>query len=93
VSSNIPRARAIITFVLDTYPNLPKKARNQLANALRDMHREPYAQRMAPIRQPITEKMRRRIFKLQGKHTLHSIANIVGLRNSGRVSDVLHGKR
>ena len=90
--SDIVRARELIQCVLDK-GTVGRYSRSQLKEALELMHREPCIQNVKREPQRINWRMRRTIRRLKGKYTIHEIANIVGLRNSGRVSEVLHGKR
>ena len=81
--SVVPHARKVLTEV---------KALVNEALAL--MTREKPIKRTKPRRVVITETIRRRVRVLarQGK-SHHEIADIVGLPNGGRVSEILNGKR
>jgi hypothetical protein len=93
--SNIPRARELIQQVID-HPLTHMSARGTLRYVLRLMYREEYARRAPAKRQVIDKNLRRRIKRMSRTYptmTEHEIANAVGLRSSGRISEVLHGKR
>ena len=90
--SQIIVARSIIKSVIDQC-TIDRAARLRLNKALKLMHREPPCQHVTGKPQRITAKIRRRIHALHGQHNIHTIANLVGLRNSGRVSEVLRKKR
>lgn len=92
--SNIPRARKLIGFVLDN-KSLNPMDRKRLKLALRLMHRVKYCRRAPAKRQVIDRNIRRKVRRLADTTdmTMHEIANVVGLRSSGRISDVMHGKR
>lgn len=71
-------------------------AQGLLNQAVKRMTREPPAKKKAPARSvKITDAIRAQVKALaaEGTKTNHQIAEIVGLRNGGRVSDILHGKR
>ena len=58
------------------------------------MRRDRPVRRAPATRRPITRVIRQQIHVLSGTDlTEHEIANEVGIRNSGRVSEVLNGKR
>jgi hypothetical protein len=66
-----------------------------LLRAVKMMMREPPAKKKAaPKRVRITAAIRAQVKALaeQGKNN-HEIANLTGLGNGGRVSEILHGKR
>jgi hypothetical protein len=66
-----------------------------LDRAMKMMTREPPARKKAaPKRVRITAAIRAQVKSLadQGKNN-HEIANITGLGNGGRVSEILHGQR
>jgi hypothetical protein len=69
-------------------------ARNLLEIAFNLMTREPAISKAKPKRVRITAKIRAQVqaLKDEGKNH-HEIANITGLGNSGRVSEILNGKR
>jgi hypothetical protein len=71
-----------------------KQARKLIRQALALMTREPPIKRSKPKRVVITTKVRARVKNLasMGKSN-HQIAEIVGLANGGRVSEILNGKR
>jgi len=90
--SNIVRAREILREVIaDTSSNYIAE---RLGEALSLMTREKAVKKSRPVRVKITPHIRREIKSL-AKQGLshHSIATRVGLRNGGRVSEVLNGKR
>ena len=91
--SNIPLARKLITMVLANTKD--RSSRMILNQALGLMVRVQPCRRAARQQRPINAKMRRKVIALARDNdlTLHQIANMTGLRSSGRVSDVLHGKR
>lgn len=92
--SNIPRARELIEHVLDTEKPSPE-IRHYLRRALRLMRRVPFCRRASAKPMVIDRNLRQRVRQLAETTdmTMHEIANKVGLRSSGRVSDVMHGKR
>ena len=91
--SNIPRARTILEEA--KRKTSERETKFLITAALRLMTRVKSVQRIGSRPQTISAEMRRQIFRLhkEGKKTEHEIANAVGLRNAGRVSDVLHGRR
>jgi hypothetical protein len=68
--------------------------RRQVRRAIGLMTREPPCRR-APSRPTIiTPATRKYIHKLaRTNHTIHEIANLTGVYNMGRISEVLTGKR
>ena len=71
-------------------------AASLLARALALMKREPHVRRAPGKRQRITAAMRQKVIELaRTKPTMteHEIAEAVGLRNAGRVSEILNRKR
>lgn len=67
-----------------------------LRRALSNMTRAKATRRAKTIRHPISEKEKALVIRLSQKHpnmTIHQIANRAGLRNSGRVSEILQGRR
>ena len=92
--SDIPRARQLIEHVLDT-ENPSPEIRHYLKRVLRLMHRVPFCRRAPVKRKKIDRNLRRRVHHLATTTdmTMHEIANKVGLRSSGRVSDIMHEKR
>lgn len=92
--SNVPLARTIIEEVLLT-DTISAVGRRQLRRALRLMRRVPYCRRAPSKRKVIDKYLRRRVKMLMDNTdmTMHEIANKVGLRSSGRISEVAHGKR
>lgn len=92
--SDIPQARTLIEEVLLT--DLTPEQRRKLRKALALMKREEYVRRASAKPRRIDKFMRSRIRVLADKNpdmTMHEIANEVGLRSSGRISEVMHGKR
>lgn len=91
--SNIPLARKILEDLL-VDPNTNPHTRRQIRRALTRMCREPYARQAPKQYRKIDAQMRRRIRQLDATDmTMQEIAVAVGLRSSGRVNEVLHGKR
>ena len=91
--SNIPRAREILAIVL-AHGEIDAASRRQITRALRFMTRESPVRRSKPRHMPITADMRRQIRRLADSDmSQYDIAERVGLRNAGRVSEVLSGKR
>lgn len=94
--SNIPLARELLTDVYKSArSNLTTEERSSFRKALRLMTRRTPLRRAKLERIAITKKMKKKIVKLAKDPTMtsHAIANAVGLRNSGRVSEVLHKLR
>lgn len=90
----IPRARAYLKEALTH--KLDPDTRRLIRRALSLMRREPALKRKvrsSPV--CITPHLRRRIMYLLDNTdmTMHRIATIVGVNNSGRISEVAHGKR
>ena len=92
--SKILRARAILQDILED-TSCPPDIRKQVRRALGLMYRVPYVRRAPAKRKIIDRGLRRRVRHLVGTTdmTMHEIANVVGLRSSGRVSEVMHHKR
>jgi len=92
-SSDIPRARRMISQVLHDMPNNALK--KTLAKALSLMFRAKYIRKARPVHQDITDKMRRKIHKLNPNRNLTQvdIARRVGLRRPASVSEILNEKR
>lgn len=90
--SDIPRARDLLNQI-ETMTDLTMIKR-QVRIALSWMVRAQRIRR-APSRPVIiTAATRKYIRKLaRTDHTIHEIANLTGVRNSGRISEVLNGKR
>jgi hypothetical protein len=90
--SDIPRARELLNEVEHMTELL--QIRRQVRRAIGLMTREP-ACRRAPSRPTIiTPSTRKYIRKLaRTDHTLHEIANLTGIYNMGRISEVLNGRR
>lgn len=68
--------------------------RRQVRRAIGLMVREPPCRRVCvrPIR--VNKAQRRRVHALRHSDlTMHEIANITGIKNMGRVSEILNGKR
>ena len=68
--------------------------RRQVRKAIGLMIREPRIRQAPSKPKIITPATRKYIFKLaRTDHTIHEIANLTGIRNNGRISEVLNGKR
>lgn len=94
--SDIPKARAVIQIIVqDYYKILGPSISGRLLYAVRLMYREKADRRAPAKRQVIDKNMRKRVKALRKgtKLTQHEIANRVGLRSAGRVSEISHGKR
>lgn len=92
--SNVPKARRVIQLVLsESY--LAPTAKRRLRYALVLMKRRRYPRRATRRREKIDAVMKKKIrFLVRTTDlTYHQIANRCGLRSSGRVSEVVHGKR
>lgn len=91
--SNIPRARELLAIALANY-TLPGGAEAAITKALRLMTREAPVSRSRAKVVDVTSAMKARIRRLSAAgFTQTEIARLVGLRNAGRVSEVLNGKR
>lgn len=92
--SDIIKARENIEDVLE-HGKIDARSRRTLRRALALMYREPAIRRATARRVVIDLIKRREVRRLAATTdmTAHQIADAVGLRNSGRVSDVLHGRR
>ena len=88
--SDIAKAREMIVIANQAITN----AQHCLDFALRLINREPPIKKAAAKSVRITPEIRTRVKALatEGK-TEHEIAQLVGLRNAGRVSEILNGKR
>jgi hypothetical protein len=91
--SNIPAARKLLKAALESH-----RTKSQMCAligfALRRMKRVPAKThaRGAPIR--VTKAVRNKVKALAKKGLSQAtIAHMLGLRNAGRVSEILHGKR
>ena len=95
--SDVPKARGILQEMLLKYgaEDISPRARREITRALALMTREKAARRAPSLRQPIDKEMRLKVRTLWRTTNLtsHQIANRVGLRNSGRISEIVHGKR
>ena len=92
--SSVPTARSIISTILLFYPDLPKDVKDLLQQALALMTREKQIRRAPAVRIRINRDMRRKMHVLNASDlTVHEIADQVGVRNGGRVSEVLNGLR
>jgi hypothetical protein len=93
--SDIVKARYLIEQVLQTDGTLSRTTRLRLRTAHMLMFRAKTIRRAPPQRRAIDRKMRRTIRRLVATTdmSMHDIANAVGLRSSGRISEVLHHKR
>lgn len=92
--SDIPQAREIIQSLLKSN-NFDPDVKAQLRKAVRLMLRVKYCRRAPAKRQRINRHLRARIRHLvyNSDLTMHEIANRVGLRSGGRISEVMHGRR
>jgi hypothetical protein len=92
--SDIILARTLIRQVLKE-ASLDSLHKRKLRKALRLMTREPAIRRTTrkrPVK--ITSHLRGRIRELlKTDMTMHQIATLTGVNNSGRISEVAHGKR
>lgn len=95
--SDIPLARKLFKELLLKYGtgDISTPVRRQIALILPLLDREKYVRRAPAQRKTINKNLRARIKRLVHNTdlTYHQIANKVGVRSSGRVSDVMHGKR
>ena len=90
--SNIPRARELLREIR-VMTDLTQ-IRRQVTRAIGLMVREPPCRRASPRTVRITPALRRRVRSLyRSDLTIHEIANVTGLRNNGRVSEILNGRR
>jgi len=91
--SNIPLARDMIEAVIQCI-DVPSLKR-QLRKAVSLMTREKYIRHARPVSQVITDEMKAKVHKLHENLNLTEtdIARRTGLRNAGRVSEILNGKR
>ena len=91
--SDIPKARALLNEIESMTDLLA--IRRQVRRAIGLMTREPACRRAPEKRVVLDYKIKARIRWL-ARHTdmtIHQIAEEVGVRNNGRVSEVLNGKR
>jgi hypothetical protein len=93
--SNIPLARAHLRNLLAASKTLSRSDRYSIAFALGYMTRVKYVRRAPGKRKPIDRKLRQQVRDLvrHTSMTQHQIATRLGLGSSGRVSEVMHGKR
>lgn len=90
--SDIPRARELLHEVERMTDLL--QIRRQVRRAIGLMTREPPCRRVPGRPTIITPETRAQIRRLaRSDHTIHEIANITGIYNMGRISEVLNGKR
>jgi hypothetical protein len=92
--SDIPKAREMIADIIQYTDNYYIK--RKLGRALQLMHRVTEIRRASEVAQTITPDIRRKVRQLANSNpdmTMYEIAGEVGLRNQGRISDILHGKR
>lgn len=92
--SDIPRARELLSEI-ENMTDLVQ-IRRQVRRAIGLMTREPACRRAPEKRIVLDYKVKARIRHLARYNpelTIHQIAEIVGVRNNGRVSEVLNGKR
>lgn len=92
--SDIPKARRILQELMES-PRVGPHTKRQIGHALALMVRVKYCRRASAKRQVIDRKLRKRVRTLvqSTDKTMHEIADIVGLRSSGRISEVMHGQR
>lgn len=92
--SNIVRARQYLILAVKTKSR--KDMVSLIQRALRRMYRAKRVRRAPAVKQVIDWRTRREVRYLARhypKMTIHQIANRVGLRSGGRVSEILHNKR
>jgi hypothetical protein len=94
IPKKIPVARDIV-YAVAARLHKGSKNRRDLLLAAKLMWRAPACKRAAIVRTPvITPGLRAKIRRLARLNfTIHEIANMTGLRNSGRVSEILNRKR
>lgn len=93
MSSDIPKARSLLKTALQT-GQMSSDIKKYVHAALKLMTRASPVRHVAGKHQYIDNALKRRIRKLARTGlTEHEIANAVGLRNNGRVSEVLNRKR
>lgn len=91
--SDIPRARDLLAGILRNY-TLPAGATETIEKAIGLMTREPAIRRARAEEIEITPAVKDRVRGLsQDGYSQADIARITGLRNGGRVSEILNGKR
>lgn len=91
--SNIPGARQLLLHALDPKMS-PRMVRTHIRAALANMTRVPAVTHARGRKVKVTFVMRQRIHVLAKLGwTQAEIARKVGLRNAGRVSEILHGKK
>lgn len=96
--SDIPRARRLL-YEARQHLTLAERelahVGSKLLQAATLLDREPQARRVKGKHVPITPKLRRAVIDLAAntKLTQEEIAQATGLRNAGRVSEILSGKR
>jgi hypothetical protein len=90
----IHRARNLIYEVLNTC-TLDTRAKSLLQLALDETWREPSVRQAPRLRMQITEETKAQVRSLARSTdmTMVQIADRVGLRNQGRVSEILNNKR
>lgn len=90
--SNIPLARELLFEALEERRD--ERVRDLINQALEEMFREKPVRFAPSKRVAITGSVRREIERLaRTKLTMVEIARMTGVRNQGRVSEVLNGKR
>lgn len=92
--SDVPRARIILEQLMAA-PDVPPSAKRQIGRALALMVRVKSCRKAPGKRQVIDREMRQRVRALVRTTdlTMHEIANRVGLRRGGSISEIMHGKR
>ena len=93
MSSDVPAARLDLQRALD-HGDMDQLTRRLILSALRKMVRDKPIRRAPGKRKKITDRVRANIDQLaRTDMTMTEIAYAVGVRNSGRISEVLNGKR
>ena len=94
VSPKIPRARGILENLI-ALNLVDAEAKRHIRRALKLMYREKQIRRAPRSKQvKITPRMRATIHDLlAGPLTMHDIADSMGLKRSGTISEIAHGKR
>jgi hypothetical protein len=92
--SNIILARKLLRELMNDY-QFDAEGRRRIKRILRLMTREPAIRRHTRARRvKITPHLRSRILSLlKTDMTMHQIATLTGVNNSGRISEVAHDKR
>jgi hypothetical protein len=90
----IPRARQLIAEVMQ-HTGVDAPAKLKLGQALTLMRRKPAAHRGEAEPEEITPEIKAEVLRLARttRLTYHQIADAVGLRNIGRISEIVNGLR